>query len=497
MKALTLTKLVIAIIFIALFAMAVRTAVDTDMYWHLRTGQYILETRSVPMADPFSSTALGTPWVDVHWLSQIILFVTYTLAGYPGLSLLVAALVVIAFIFVWKQMSGGVFVRAFILVLAAATSGAVWTARSQMATFVFTAAVGYLLYLYKWKQVDRLWALPIIFVIWANMHGGYIAGFMLIGALLAGEIVNRVLQAIQRSDAGSQNSESKIDNLKSKILTWPRWRKLLIITVISVFALLINPFTIGTWLLPLKTVNIGVLQDFIQEWQSPNFHELFQQPLIWLLLLTLVVIGWSGRKLDATDAVTLALFAYITFLARRNIGLFALVAAPVLSRHADALWQQTRWGARRLARGSLILNGLVLIVVALAAAIKIALPLLPSTLVQAEQALLPLGAAQWIEQNRPAREMFNSYNWGGYLLWRLWPQYPVYADGRTDVYDDPFLREYVSVTLAQDGWQTVLDQRHVGFIVIEAGGVLDTFLQREAGWRETYRDKLAVIYVKG
>jgi hypothetical protein len=295
---------------------------------------------------------------------------------------------------------------------------------------------------------------------------------------------------------GVISAESNLQLPTSNLLDWPRWRKLFIVTVMSVFVLLINPFTIGTWLLPLKTVNIGVLQDFIQEWQSPNFHELFQQPMIWLLLLTLVAIGWSGRKLDATDAVTVALFAYITFLARRNIGLFALVCAPVLSRHADALWQQTRWGARRLSRGSPILNWVLLSVIAFAAAIKIALPLLPSTLAKAEQDILPLGAVQWIEQNRPAREMFNSYNWGGYLLWRLWPQYPVYADGRTDVYDDKFLREYMSVTLAQDDWQAVLDRRNVGFIVIEAGGVLDTFLRREAGWREAYRDKLTVIYVR-
>lgn len=497
MSKLTLTRLVTAITFIALFAMAVRTAVDTDMYWHLRTGQYILETRSVPQSDPFSSTALGTPWVDVHWLSQVILYVTYAVANYAGLSLLVAALVVAAFVFVWKQMSGGVFVRAFIVVIAAATSGAVWTARSQMATFVFTAVVGYVLYLYKWKQIDRLWVLPVIFVVWANMHGGYIAGFMLIGALLAGEILNRLLAWLGVAHTESGTASSNIQHPTSNFLAWRCWRKLFIITVISVVALLINPFTIGTWLLPLKTVNIGVLQDFIQEWQSPNFHELFQQPMVWLLLLTLVVIGWSGRKLDATDAVTVALFAYITFLARRNIGLFALVCAPVLSRHAEALWQQSRWAERRLSRGQPLLNWVLLIMIALAAVIKIALPLLPSTLTKAEQEILPLGAVEWIEQNRPVREMFNSYNWGGYLLWRLWPQYPVYADGRTDVYDDKFLREYMGVTLAQGEWQAVLDRRKVGFIMIEAGSVLDTFLQREPGWRETYRDKLAVIYVRG
>src|SRR3972149_3906751 len=162
MTKLTLPKLVILITYIALFAMAVRTPADTDMYWHLRTGQYIVDTRSVPTTDPFSSTVLGKPWVDVHWLAQVILYVVYALFSTPGLALLVAALVVVAFVCVWKQMTGGVFLRAFILVLAAATSGAVWTARSQMATFILTAALGYILYLYKWKQIDRLWMVPIL-----------------------------------------------------------------------------------------------------------------------------------------------------------------------------------------------------------------------------------------------------------------------------------------------------------------------------------------------
>src|SRR5512141_1861196 len=123
MKRLTLRRTLIAITFISLLTMAVRAQADTDMYWHLRTGQYILETRRIPNADPFSSTMLGQPWVDVHWLSQVILYGTFVLFSYPGLALLVAALVVLAFIFVWKQLAGGVFIRAFVIVLAAATAG--------------------------------------------------------------------------------------------------------------------------------------------------------------------------------------------------------------------------------------------------------------------------------------------------------------------------------------------------------------------------------------
>lgn len=481
MNRLTLSRLVTAITFIALAAMAVRTAADTDMYWHLLTGRYILQTRAVPLTDPFSWTAAGTPWVDVHWLSQIGLYATYAAFGQAGLSLLVAGLVVLAFALVWKQLAGGPFLRAFVVVLAAAAAGAVWTPRSQMATFVLTPLTAYVVYLYKWKQIDRLWVLPVIFAVWVNLHGGYIAGFMVLGAVLAGEAANHLL--------GFEGPE---------VLSGRRWRKVLIVTLVSGAALLINPYTTAALELPFRTVNIGVLQDFIQEWQSPNFHELFQQPMVWLLLLTLVVVGWSGRRLDATDAALVVVFAYITFLARRNVGLFALVTAPVLCRHAAALWQHSRWGERSLSRGRVGLNWLILGLVGVAAAIKMVVPLLPTSIAQAEAKVLPAKAADWMATNRPPREMFNSYNWGGYLLWRLWPDYPVYADGRTDVYAEAggILTEYLSVATARPGFEATLTARKVGCVIIEVDSPLDIALKRSSDWREAYRDDMAVIYVR-
>jgi hypothetical protein len=479
MKRLTLPRLVTLITFMALFAMAVRTPVDTDMYWHLRTGQFIWQTHSVPMSDPFSWTAFGTPWVDVHWLSQVILFGVYSLLGTPGLALLVAALVVLAFAFVWKQMEGGPFLRAFIVVLAAAAAGAVWTPRSQMATFVLTALVGYLVYLYKWKQCDRLWVIPIVFVAWVNLHGGYIAGFMLLGAVLAGEIGHRVL--------GFTGPE---------VLNWKRWRKLLIITLISGAALLINPYTFNALLLPFKTVNLGVLQDFIQEWAAPNFHELYQQPMVWMLLLTLVVIGWSGRRLDASDAALLVIFAYISFLARRNIGLFALICAPVLSRHAAALIGRYRWGRRPLSRGVPLLNWIVLMVIGLAVLLKVILPITPAAQQQAENKILPASAANWIVDHQPTGKLFNSYNWGGYLLWRLWPQYPIYTDGRTDVYANSFLQEYLQIVTGQLDAPALFDQRGIKVVMVEQAAPLVAQLLKSGGWQEAFRDEMAVVLTR-
>ncbi len=479
MKQLTLTRLVTLLAFLGVFAIALRTPADTDMYWHLRTGQYILDTRTIPLSDPFSWTMRGTPWIDVHWLSQVLMYAVYALGGLPSLACGVALLAVLALALVWKQLSGGVFVRAAIVLLAATTASVNLTPRSQLATFVFVAVVGYLLFLYKWRQVDRLWLLPLVFVVWVNLHGGYIAGFMLVGAFVAGEAISNVLHFTG-----------------AEIVSWPRLGKLIAITLLCGAALLINPYTINALVLPFKTVNIGVLQDFIQEWASPNFHEVSQQPMVWMLLLTIGAIGFSRRRLDMTDALTLALFAFITFLAQRNLGLFALVCAPILSRHVSAIIERSRWGQRRVSQGSPLLNAVLLGVIILAVAFRTIITLGPTAQAQAESKLLPVNAADWILQHKPIGPLFNSYNWGGYLLWRLGAEYPVYVDGRTDVYDDRFLRNFLAITLVSPEYDQRLWDTGAKIVMIEAGSPLDNFLARNARWREAYRDDRAAVYVR-
>jgi hypothetical protein len=479
MRRLDLRTTLMLLTFMALFAMATRAVVDTDLYWHLAAGRYIVETRTVPLVDPFSSTMLGKPWVDIYWLAQAAWYLIYQAAGLAGLSLLVAALVTLALFFVWKQLEGPVFLRALIVLFAAVVSGPVWTARPHLITYLLTAVVAYLLFLYKWKQIDRLWVIPLLFILWVNTHGGYIAGFILLAAFIAGEAISNLFHITGR-----------------EIVAWRRLRKVLLISVISGAVLLINPQTINAILLPLKTVGLQTLQASIDEWASPNFHQLFQQPFMWMLLLTLVIIGWSGRRLDVTDAITLTVFAYISFLARRNIGLFALVCAPILSRHAVALWEKSRWGQRQLSRGQPILNLLILIVVGCAAILKIMIPLSPAVQQPAVEAALPIGAADWIVQHRPSGTMFNGYNLGGYLLWRLWSDYPVYVDGRTDLYDDAFLREYGTIINTAPGFEEALDRRDVHFIVIEKNAPLAVWLAQSDRWQLAYEDDQTVIYTK-
>lgn len=497
-------RLVVAILFVALFAMAVRAPTDTDTWWHLRAGQVTLESGHILRTDLFSYTRYGSPWINHSWLSQIVLYWLFDNFSYAGLGLWMAAVVAFAFLFVYLQMEGDPFSRAFILVLAAATSATIWVARPQLFSFLLTAVVTYLLYLFKWQGVNRLWLLPPIFVLWANLHAGYALGFMVLVAFVAGEVFNRLWllgERAGRQRSGGEENAPPLLRPSAPLLSWRGIGLIVGVAVLSAALLALNPYGARMWTYYLDTVGIGALQDFIQEWQSPDFHPLYTQPFIWLLLATLAAMGLSGRRVDGTDLALVGAFTYASLLAGRNFGPFALVTAPALSRHVAALLNRLGWGGRlRSVRRSSVVRGavnlaLLLIVVGLAA-VKVWTPLTAAFNERELRESLPVDAAAWILENRPPGEMFNPYNWGGYLIWALYPHYRVFADGRTDLYGDAFLRQYLEVQLGRPGFQETLAEYGVDFVLTYPDDALSLRLACVGGWEEVYRDDVAVIWVR-
>jgi hypothetical protein len=180
-----------------------------------------------------------------------------------------------------------------------------------------------------------------------------------------------------------------------------------------------------------------------------------------------------------------------------------------LARYANLAWtrQWQTWGYTRIPfsaatpstrapRFLSAINWLLLGVIIVAALVKITIPLLPKTNLQVEQASLPSQAVEFIQNKRPPGPMFNSYNWGGYLIFKLWPDYPVYIDGRTDLYDDAFIRRYIEVMVANEGWSQILDNDGINLVVIETDSTLAKFLRQNPAWTELYRDKMAVIFAR-
>jgi hypothetical protein len=486
MRALTLPRLALALVFVGIFAMAFRPSVDTDTWWHLRAGAWMVEHGQVLTHDAFSSTRLGQAWINHSWLSQIPMYLAWRALSYAGLNLFTAALVTAAFWFVYRQCEGSVYLRAFCLILAAAASAVFWSARPQLTSFLLVSVFAYLLAEFRWRGRSRLWLLPLLMVLWVNLHGGFAIGFILLLVTLAGQVIDRLMNA---SEPG--------------VLGWRGVRALALATAACVLVVPLNPYGFQLYLYPLRTVSIGVLQNFIQEWQSPNFHALGAQVFIWLLLATVAAIGVSRRRMLFTDLALLGGFTYLALLAGRNIAMAALIAAPILTRHAGAWLADLHLEHPRLAavldptpsagRWPALNWGLLALAVA-AALIKTVDASLATTNEKALAVYLPLKAAEFVEKSQPPGPMFNSYNWGGYLAWRLYPTYSVFVDGRTDLYDDALLTEYLDVAQGRSDYESVLAKYGIKLVFVEQDSLLADRLQGEPAWRQLYRDERAVVY---
>jgi hypothetical protein len=214
-------------------------------------------------------------------------------------------------------------------------------------------------------------------------------------------------------------------------------------------------------------------------------------------------MGLSRRRADGTDLALVGMFTYASLLAGRNFGPFALVTAPVLSRHVAAILTRVGWGGwfRSIGRSSVfrgVINLILLLVVVGLAVVKAWMPLTDAFNEQEQRKSLPVDAAAWILENRPKGEMFNPYNWGGYLIWSLYPHYRVFVDGRTDLYGDEILGDYLKVQYARPGYEAVLTEHDIGFILTYRDDVLSTQLACTGGWKKVYEDEdgAAVIWVR-
>jgi len=360
-----------------------------------------------------------------------------------------------------------------------------------MVTFVLVSITAYLLHKFKRHNGSLLPWLPLIMLVWVNVHGGFAIGFMLMIAYVMGEAVNNFTR-----------------HTEDPVVKWLRFKHLLWAIVISLAVVVINPHTWRMWLYPFQTVGIGALREFIQEWQSPNFHLVWVQPFILMLLLIMAALARTHRRADWTDLALVAMWTMWALFAGRNIAIFGLITTPILARYADLAWteQWQTWGYQRVPfssqqsvassqRPKLILNWLLLGLIIIAALMKITLPLTPGANLKAEQDSLPFEAVEFMKSEQPAGPMFNSYNWGGYLIFKLWPNYPVYIDGRTDLYDDAFIRRYLDTMVAEDGWQQTLDEDGINLVFIERNSMLAKFLRLDtSGWAEIYSDDRAAIF---
>ena len=265
-------------------------------------------------------------------------------------------------------------------------------------------------------------------------------------------------------------------------------------------ATLLNPQGISLLTLPFTTIGREAEQLWNNEWQSPNFHELRMQFFAWLLLLTFGVAGFSKKRLELVEFLLLGGFGYLGLIAARNIPLFALTAAIVLTRHGDNLinsFTENReikifQNTNKLLNWQVWLNWSIVLVLVFVVTIKIGYVVAPEINIRYIRENMPVDAVQFLLEAKPQGRIFNAYHWGGYLIWTI-PEYPVFVDGRADLHGDEIIGQWMNVVQTKDGWQDILTDWEINIILLESNNPMSRILTN-VGWSILYEDDIAVVY---
>jgi hypothetical protein len=321
-----------------------------------------------------------------------------------------------------------------------------------------------------------------------NMHAGFALGLVLIALTIMAMMLDHWLVE------GEQQTS-----------LWPRIRPLCFLLIVCTLAVSLNPSGARIYLYPFETLTSQAMMKYIQEWFSPDFHKLMFLPLAVLLLGTFAALALSKKRVQPGELLLLSATAYASLRSARNIPFFALVAMPLLAEHSWTWITSQRWGAwltqpEKREEGSSIalkmaLNVLLLII------IPVSLCVLRVTSVVASQTdseaeNFPVAAVEFMRQNPLPQPVFNEYAWGGYLIWKLYPDYRVYIDGRADVYGDRFLEEFLKTHDGIRDWRAPLDRYGIRTVMIEPSAPLTSLLREDAAWNKVFEDQQAVIFVK-
>jgi hypothetical protein len=467
-KLLRTRNVFLAALFLGLFAMAAQNVSDPDIWWHLKTGQYIAEHKSIPHTDPFSYTRAGQPWVAHEWLSELFLYEIERTLAWGGLIVIFAAVITAAFFLLYLRCGPASYVAGVVTLCGAWATAPVWGVRPQVLSLLLTSL--WLLILERSERNPKLlwWTLPLT-PLWINLHAGFALGLALSVLFLAGEGIEYLLERSERSTS--------------------RLRNMALILFLDLLIVPLNPNGLRMFSYPIETLRSAAMQKYIAEWASPNFHHAEYWPFLLVVLVTFATLGWSGLMVRARDLLLLLVSLYAGLGSIRLMPLFVFIAVPLISiRLGD--WPRSD-GQRPQNSALALLNGLIVLAMAGFAVIHVAQVVRRQP--QVEMQRFPSRAVAFLQMHPPSGPIFNHYDWGGYLIWKLYPSTPVFIDGRADLYGQQLFDQFADTYQLKASWQEPLKRWNIETVVVPPDSALATGLRSLPGWIVSYEDSQAVV----
>jgi len=467
----------------AMLPIIVRRVGDPDYWWHVRTGQWMVQHHAIVRADLYTYTVAGQAWTDHEYLSQLLFYALSRIGGLVAVSVFFGAVVWAGFAAVFvrlRQRAYSPLIAGAALLLGAAAGFPVWGPRPQMFDFLFSAVELFWLERFFAGRTRTIWFLPVLVLVWANLHGGFIFSFFWLGIAV---LALAIRWAVDRDGGHLQAA-----------------RTLIAIGGLTVVAGMLTPNGPFLYLYVWKTQFSSVMSAFVREWQSPDFHMSNMLPFAFMLLAA--VTGFAWRRPQLHDVLLVVGAGALALHAWRFIPIFVVAATPVVAWQWSEPWiRLRRWlattdiGRPREWAGEALL---MLAALALLGGAGVAAYTLRGQ-TAATEANYPVAAADWLAAHPSlGRRMFNEYSWGGYLAYRFYPDPSrrVFIYGEAELVGDNLLVQYADINNLRPDWSSLLDQYRVDYVVFPVGTPLVSALDESSAWHRVYADSLAVIFVR-
>ncbi|HME36048.1 MAG TPA: hypothetical protein VKF84_12500 [Candidatus Sulfotelmatobacter sp.] len=489
------------LIFLALLGALVFTPLsvkllnDAGIGWHIRNGQHILATHTIPRFDSFSFI-LWQPWFAWEWLYDIAVGKLEAWCGLNGVVWLTAVVIATVFAGTFRLAvaRGTNLLLALLLTLLAISASMIhFLARPHVLSWLFVLAWFWIL-----DSTDRdgwpglrarwLWALPLSMLLWVNVHGGFLLGFVLLGIYWLGSLWTWLTA-----------HETRLEDSLRKIAAGRRVRQLTGVGLLSIAATFINPYG---WKLHAHIygyLSNRFLMDHIDEFQSPNFHGIAQKCFLALLLIAIAALAAGGRKLRLSEILLLLFAVYAGLYASRNIPVSSVLLVLLVGPLRPSL---KSWGfAQRMSVVDSRLRGHLWPILATAAVLMIAASggrVGSSQWMNAhfDPRRMPVEAVNFIERSGVRAPILSPDYWGGYLIYQLYPHNPVVIDDRHDFYGEPFLRLYLKMIHVEPDWDEFFKVHLVGYLLLPRSAALTTVIRATPGWKPIYSDDVAILFMR-
>jgi hypothetical protein len=478
-------QLIVVAAFIVILCVIVRRGGDPDIFWHLVTGQWMVDHHQLVSQDLSTFTVHGKQWIDPEYTTEIIAYLLFKAGGLTLVSLGFAAVTFSGFLLIWRRVRlerCNPVIAAVLIGVAGLAGAPVWGPRPQMITFAFTCLELLWLDRYLRGRSRAIYWLPLVMVVWANLHGGFLFGLVPVGVAAVVEAIHW----IRRVDGDVHKR---------------RTRNLVLVFVGCCVAAVLNPHGVNLYGYVIQPQFSGVQQNFIAEWQSPNFHVLQERGLEAMLLL--IPVAFALRRPSLWDVGLTVVVSYAALVAVRHSALFVAAETPLLIWSFSAGWQRMPQ-ARRIAEWIALRASAVRIAAAAVLVIAVAGTglFVRSTLsgqTRATTANFPVRASDWLASHaNVGSRMFNQYGWGGYLIYRFFPDpnRRVFSFGEATLLGTVVMQQVSDVELGNPDWQRIFASYGIDYVIDVPGAPAVLALEEDSQWTKVYDDGLAVIMVK-